>query len=75
MTGRPWSTSGEAPSLEPAAAGVACPVGVEAPSAIVILKGMEASEVRGVLEGEWPEVAAMLVEHDADPVSGGPLLP
>ena len=32
---------------------------------------MEASEVRSALEADWPELASMLVEHDADPVSGG----
>jgi hypothetical protein len=32
---------------------------------------MEASEVRGALEADWPELKAMLVEHDADPISGG----
>jgi hypothetical protein len=32
---------------------------------------MEASEVRATLEAEWPELAAMLSEHDADPVASG----
>lgn len=31
---------------------------------------MQASEVRGALEADWPELALMLVEHDADPISG-----
>jgi hypothetical protein len=32
---------------------------------------MEASGVRPALEADWPELASMLVEHDADPVGGG----
>lgn len=32
---------------------------------------MEASDVRRALEADWPELGAMLIEHDADPISGG----
>ncbi len=32
---------------------------------------MEASKVRGALEAGWPELASMLVEHDADPDRSG----
>jgi hypothetical protein len=32
---------------------------------------VDASDVRGALEADWPELASMLIEHDADPVSSG----
>ena len=32
---------------------------------------MEAPEVRQTLEADWPDLAAMLRDHDRDPVSGG----
>jgi hypothetical protein len=32
---------------------------------------VEKDEVRAALEADWPELAAMLDEHDADPVTGG----
>jgi hypothetical protein len=32
---------------------------------------VDASEVRSALETDWPELASMLVEHDADLASGG----
>src|ERR671924_60112 len=33
--------------------------------------GMRVGDVRRALEADWPQLAAMLVKHDADPLSGG----
>ncbi len=32
---------------------------------------MEATDVRGALEADWPELATMLAENDSDPINAG----
>ena len=49
----------------------ACSTRSDSRSCVAILSPMEANEVRVALEAGWPELASMLVEHDADPVTGG----